>query len=162
MANAMRKIGAYLGLVDDPLDGDPGYSEERRLWPVPEPEAPMNTSNIDLREPPVQPFEFRPESAPVSAAAEPAVIHTIHPRSYNDAKRVGEEYRSGHPVIVNLTDMDDASARRIVDFAAGLTFGLRGTIERVTNKVFLLSPANVDVSNAPVVQQARDGFFNQS
>ncbi len=89
-------------------------------------------------------------------------IHTIHPRSYNDARRIGEEYRSGHPVIINLTEMDGADAKRVVDFAAGLVFGLHGSIERVTNKVFLLSPQNVDVRDAPAVRQARDGFFNQS
>ena len=58
--------------------------------------------------------------------------------------------------------MDDSDAKRIVDFAAGLVFGLRGTIERVTNKVFLLSPANVDVGAEARAQIAQDGFFNQS
>ena len=96
------------------------------------------------------------------ATAELNSIHTIHPRSYNDARRVGEEYRAGHAVILNLTEMADSDAKRIVDFAAGLVFGLHGTIERVTNKVFLLSPHNVDVRDSPAVRQARDGFFNQS
>ena len=89
-------------------------------------------------------------------------ITTLHPRSYNDARRIGEEFREGVPVIVNLTGMDDSDAKRIVDFAAGLIFGLRGTIERVTNKVFLLSPANVDVGAEARAQIAQDGFFNQS
>ena len=88
-------------------------------------------------------------------------ITTLHPRSYNDARRIGEEFRENVPVIMNLTEMDDNDAKRIVDFAAGLVFGLRGTIERVTNKVFLLSPANVDVA-AEARKLAQDGFFNQS
>jgi len=88
-------------------------------------------------------------------------ITTLHPRSYNDARRIGEEVRENVPVIMNLTEMDDIDAKRIVDFAAGLVFGLRGTIERVTNKVFLLSPANVDVA-AEARKLAQDGFFNQS
>ena len=88
-------------------------------------------------------------------------ITTLHPRSYNDARRIGEEFRENVPVIMNLTEMDDVDAKRIVDFAAGLVFGLRGTIERVTNKVFLLSPANVDVA-AEARKLAQDGFFNQS
>ena len=71
-------------------------------------------------------------------------ITTIHPRTYNEAKQIGESFRESTPVIMNLSDMDDSDAKRLVDFAAGLVFGLRGTIERVTNKVFLLSPANVD------------------
>jgi cell division inhibitor SepF len=90
-------------------------------------------------------------------------IHTIHPRSYNDARRIGEEYRAGAPVIINLTEMGDSDAKRIVDFAAGLVFALHGRIEKITPKVFLLSPVNVDVRDSPAVQQARDaGFFNQS
>jgi len=88
-------------------------------------------------------------------------ITTLHPRSYNDARRIGEEFRENVPVIMNLTEMDDIDAKRIVDFAAGIVFGLRGTIERVTNKVFLLSPANVDVA-AEARKLAQDGFFNQS
>jgi cell division inhibitor SepF len=89
-------------------------------------------------------------------------IETLHPRSYNDARRIGEEFREGVPVIINLTGMDDNDAKRIVDFAAGLVFGLRGSIERITNKVFLLSPANVDVGAEARAQIAQDGFFNQS
>jgi cell division inhibitor SepF len=88
-------------------------------------------------------------------------ITTLHPRTYNDARRIGEEFREGVPVIMNLTDMDDVDAKRLVDFAAGLVFGCRGTIERVTNKVFLLSPVNVDVA-AEARRLAQDGFFNQS
>ena len=89
-------------------------------------------------------------------------ITTLHPRSYNDARRIGEEFRDGIPVIMNLTEMDDVDAKRIVDFAAGLVFGMRGSIERVTNKVFLLSPDNVDVAAEARAQLAQDGFFNQS
>jgi cell division inhibitor SepF len=89
-------------------------------------------------------------------------IETIHPRSYNDARRIGEQYREGVPVIMNLSELDDPDAKRIIDFAAGLVFGLRGSIERITNKVFLLSPANVDVGDEARAQLAKDGFFNQS
>ena len=91
-----------------------------------------------------------------------ARIESIHPRSYNDARRIGEEYREGIPVIMNLGDLDDSDAKRIIDFAAGLVFGCRGSIERVTNKVFLLSPVNVDVGDQARAQVAQDGFFNQS
>jgi cell division inhibitor SepF len=89
-------------------------------------------------------------------------IETVHPRSYNDARRIGEDFRDGVPVIMNLGEMDDADAKRIIDFAAGLVFGLRGSIERITNKVFLLSPANVDVGDQARAQVQEDGFFNQS
>ena len=96
------------------------------------------------------------------ASAEITRIETVHPRSYNDARRIGEEYREGVPVIMNLSELDDADAKRIVDFAAGLVFGLRGSIERVTNKVFLLSPPNVDVGDEARAQIAQDPFYNQS
>ncbi len=99
--------------------------------------------------------------APVSAV-DLNRITTIHPHTYNDARRIGEEFREGVPVIMNLTEMDDVDAKRIVDFAAGLVFGLHGTIERVTNKVFLLSPVNVEVGAEARAQLAQTGFFNQS
>ena len=89
-------------------------------------------------------------------------ITTLHPRTYNEARTIGEHFRSGTPVIMNLTEMDDADAKRLVDFSAGLVFGLHGSIERVTNKVFLLSPPHVTVSAEDKERIAEDGFFNQS
>ena len=89
-------------------------------------------------------------------------IVTLQPRSYNEARQIGEEFREGTPVIMNLTDMDDVDAKRLVDFAAGLIFGLRGTIEKVTNKVFLLSPRNVEVTPEDKRRIAEGGFYNQS
>ncbi len=89
-------------------------------------------------------------------------ISTIHPRTYNEAKTIGEAFRAGTPVIMNLGDMDDADAKRLVDFAAGLVFGLHGTIERVTSKVFLLSPSDVEVAPAEKVKVPERAFFNQS
>jgi cell division inhibitor SepF len=73
-------------------------------------------------------------------------ITTLQPRSYNEARTIGERYRDGVPVIMNLTELDDAAAKRLVDFAAGLAFALRGSIDKVTSRVFLLTPADVEVS----------------
>lgn len=73
-------------------------------------------------------------------------IVTLHPHSYNEARPIGERYREGNPVIMNLTAMADRDAKRLVDFAAGLAFALRGSIDKITNKVFLLSPPNVEMS----------------
>ena len=89
-------------------------------------------------------------------------ITTVHPTTYNEARTIGEHFRDGTPVIMNLSEMDEADAMRLVDFAAGLIFGLRGTIERVTNRVFLLSPANVTVTAEDKAKIAEGGFFNQS
>jgi cell division inhibitor SepF len=89
-------------------------------------------------------------------------ITTLHPTTYNEARVIGEHFRSATPVIMNLTEMDESDAKRLVDFAAGLAFGLRGSIERVTNRVFLLSPANVTVTAEAKARIAEGGFFNQS
>ncbi|MGY1747925.1 cell division protein SepF [Modestobacter sp. SYSU DS0511] len=110
-----------------------------------------------------------PAAAPVLAPApEPAPkpdsyrITTVHPASYNEARTIGERFRDGMPVIMNLTDMEHADAKRLVDFAIGLTFGLHGSIERVTAKVFLLSPQDVDVTAEDKARIREGGFFNQS
>ena len=104
--------------------------------------------------------EPKPEPAP---APKPSYrITTVTPRTYNEARTIGERYRDGGPVIMNLTELDDADAKRLVDFAAGLIFGLRGSIERVTAKVFLLSPQDVDVTAEDKARIREGGFFNQS
>ena len=190
MAGAMRKMAVYLGLVED--HDDEGYDEyeeyeasrrsardsrssrssadygggyddrypSRSVRPIPDTRA-VRTFRSDA------PAPTRPTSAPLADRYAPPTmdlsrIETIHPRSYNDARRIGEHYREGVPVIMNLSELDDPDAKRIIDFAAGLVFGMRGSIERITNKVFLLSPVNVDVGDAARAQVAEDGFFNQS
>ncbi|WP_369346016.1 cell division protein SepF [Demequina iriomotensis] len=88
-------------------------------------------------------------------------IQTIKPRTYNDARLIGEAFRQGVPVIMNLTEMSDADAKRLVDFSAGLSFGLYGSIERVTTSVFLLSPAHVEIGIDEEPQQDQ-AFYNQA
>ena len=97
-----------------------------------------------------------------SPESSPYQITTLQPRSYNEARQIGEAFREHIPVIMNLTDMADEDAKRLVDFAAGLIFGLRGTIEKVTNKVFLLSPSSVAVSAEDKRRIVEGGFYNQS
>ncbi len=169
MPGTMRKMAVYLGLVEDDLVDDDYDAEPRtRSRDVSAPVAdvrPRTAPEVVVR-PAATAVAERPASTlrPTGTAAGADIyrITTLHPRSYNDARRIGEEYREGVPVIINLTGMDDNDAKRIVDFAAGLVFGLRGSIERITNKVFLLSPANVDVGAEARAQIAQDGFFNQS
>jgi cell division inhibitor SepF len=103
-----------------------------------------------------------PQPSSTSPSHELHRITTIHPRTYNEAKTIGESFREGVPVIMNLTDMDDSDAKRLVDFSAGLVFGLHGAIERVTNKVFLLSPASVEVASQEEERPVERTFFNQS
>ena len=164
MSGAMRRIGEYLGLLEDTgydeLDGD-GYDAQdpapaREARPDRAPRA-RSASVADISE------RRRPGPAPaVGVVAELSRITTLHPSTYNEARAVGEQYRDGTPVIMNLSEMNDADAKRLVDFAAGLIFATRGSIERVTNKVFLLSPPNVTVAAADKQRIAEGGFFNQS
>jgi len=116
-------------------------------------------AKIAVREPVAVVAEPTPAPAP---APQPYRITTLHPRTYNEARTIGERFRDGMPVIMNLSEMDDSDAKRLVDFAAGLSFGLRGSIERVTAKVFLLSPQNVDVTAEDKARIREGGFFNQS
>ena len=164
MSGAMRRIGEYLGLLEDTgydeFDGD-GYDAQetapaREARPDRAPRA-RSASVADINE------RRRSGPAPaVGVVAELSRITTLHPSTYNEARAVGEQYRDGTPVIMNLSEMNDADAKRLVDFAAGLIFATRGSIERVTNKVFLLSTPNVTVAAADKQRIAEGGFFNQS
>jgi cell division inhibitor SepF len=164
MASAMRKMAVYLGLVeDDHRYGDKYDSygeyedyEESGLSEAAEDADPRGSAGRDDYNG-YQAPEWRPEQP-----ADLTRITTLHPRTYNEARTIGEHFREGTPVIMNLTEMVDSDAKRLVDFAAGLIFGLRGSIERVTNKVFLLSPANVEVTAEDKARIAERGFFNQS
>lgn len=125
-----------------------------------------NSSNLavdpDYRAP-VTPIKRAPSSRDESSPMRK--ITTVHPRSYNDAKVIGESFRDSIPVIMNVTDMGEAEAKRLVDFSAGLVFGMGGSIERVTNKVFLLTPKNVEVlaeERAAAETPSSAQFFNQS
>jgi cell division inhibitor SepF len=166
MANAMRKMAEYLGLVDGGEYADQFGAYADADVPAYEEQTPMrsavNGQSFDYTNEVAQTSAY---SAPVRSAAPLSDVYritTLHPITYNDARRIGEEFRSGTPVIMNLSDMDEADARRIVDFSAGLAFGLHGSIEKVTKGVFLLSPANVDIGAAARAQLREDPFFNQS
>jgi cell division inhibitor SepF len=181
MPGAMRKMGVYLGLVEED-DGygdiDPHDRGSARGDYAPEPrgrgaELVRPTArdwNAD-HEPAAYRGDYagyadRGETGERGEYAEPDRstyrITTLHPRTYNEARTIGEHFRAGTPVIMNLSEMDDSDAKRLVDFAAGLTFGLHGRIERVTAKVFLLSPHNVTVTAQDKARIADGAFFNQS
>jgi cell division inhibitor SepF len=164
MPGAMHRMGVYLGLVEDDDYGDTdGYGHSAERMPARRDDYAEQRYPRDLgsessgyaagydNDP--RPYEeHRPPSYQITA---------LHPRTYNEARTIGEHFRTSTPVIMNLSDMDDADAKRLVDFAAGLTFGLHGRIERVTAKVFLLSPQNVTVTAADKAR-IESGFFNQS
>jgi cell division inhibitor SepF len=163
MSGAMRKIGEYLGLLEDTGVYDDEYDEQGyaelhqpRRASVPAKAQPAPVADISQRR-----RAHAPDGGP-SVISELSRITTLHPRTYNEARTVGENFRDGVPVIMNLSEMDDADAKRLVDFAAGLVFATRGTIERVTAKVFLLSPPNVSVAAEEKQRIVEGGFFNQS
>ncbi|WP_047690376.1 MULTISPECIES: cell division protein SepF [Kocuria] len=101
---------------------------------------------------PVTPIKRAPSTSRENAD-DMRTITTVHPRSYNDAKSVGESFRDGTPVIMDLTDLGEAEAKRLVDFAAGLVYALHGSIERVTTTVFLLTPSYVEVVDNTTPQE---------
>ncbi len=170
MSGAMRRIGEYLGLVEDLGVYDDYDTDERVATDAgSQPARPQR----DARPAAVSDLSERRGRAPSAGGglgaaqlpgtvAELSRITTLHPSTYNEARTVGENFREGTPVIMNLSEMDDADAKRLVDFAAGLVFATRGSIERITNKVFLLSPPNVSVAAEDKQRIAEGGFFNQS
>jgi cell division inhibitor SepF len=168
MAGAMRKMGVYLGLVEEDPERFEEYDEYDEYESSPRRDATPERAEQTRALHPVRDDRPTPAAAPAPRPAprhepvESYKITTLHPRNYNDARTVGEYFRDGTPVIMNLTDMEDSDAKRLVDFSAGLIFGLHGTIERVTAKVFLLSPANVVVTAEEKARLAEGGFFNQS
>jgi cell division inhibitor SepF len=159
MGGAMRKMGVYLGLLEDTERYEDEYyehDEPRRSGDVEHAEPARPPAVADIAE------RRRAQQGPTGVVTEISRITTLHPRTYNEARTIGENFREGVPVIMNLSEMDDADAKRLVDFAAGLIFGVRGSIERVTNKVFLLCPPNVTVAAEDKQRIAEGGFFNQS
>ncbi|SFP36214.1 cell division inhibitor SepF [Geodermatophilus dictyosporus] len=152
---ALRRAGATrLGLAQPPAAPvAPVSAGPARLGPV----GSAAAAGLAAREP----VAVAPEPAP-APVREPYRITTLHPKTYNEARAIGEAFRDGSPVIMNLTELDHADARRLVDFAAGLIFGLRGSIEPVTAKVFLLSPQDVDVTAEDKAKIREGGFFDQS
>jgi len=167
MASAMRKMAVYLGLVEDDHRFDDQYQDEYGT----EDEYDEYGTDLVAREDGSVAYSHFAEngdlpgdqhvSGPVQTT-DLTRITTLHPRTYNEARTIGEHFREGTPVIMNLTELVDSDARRLIDFAAGLIFGLRGSIDKVTNKVFLLSPANIEVAAEDKARIAERGFFNQS
>ena len=155
MADRLKKAAVWLGLVsdqdyrDEVTEGIDDVTEE--VVPAGGAAVPATVTELESRRP----------VATASRPADLSRIVTVHPRTYNEARTIGENFRDGIPVIMNLSEMEDADAERLVDFAAGLIFGLHGSIDRVTTKVFLLSPPNITVT-AEDKERIAGGFFNQS
>jgi cell division inhibitor SepF len=168
MAGAWRKTMKYLGLVEEDEFDESGSS----AIPEPEPVAVRSRSGE-----PASPVRRAPRAEPMTAPppmeAPEAIIRTIpqspsagtihraEPHRFNEARELGERFKDGIAVIMNLQQTDDAIARRLVDFASGLVFARDGKIELVANRVYLLTPANVEVSAEERERLREGGFYNQ-
>ncbi len=164
MGNPLKKTMVYLGLADE----EEAYEEQ--LAPTParahrerERERDRDRDQDEAAPAPVTPLR-RPVAVRQPSAGAVNEILTVHPKQYRDAQLIAESFREGVPVIINLSQMSDADARRLIDFASGLSLGLYGRIERVTSKVFLLSPENIAVSGHGGIAHAdpESAGFDQS
>ncbi|OLR94200.1 cell division protein SepF [Actinokineospora bangkokensis] len=160
-----RRGGRYRAEAD--LDEDYEPAERPRVRPapwVPTP-VPVDTGTrgslaVDARREP--PARTRPTEQPVPSGYPLGRVVTLHPTSYLEARTIGEHYRDGRPVIMNLTEMEDGDAKRLVDFAAGLAFAVRGSMDKVTSKVFLISPPNADPTAEDKRRLAEGGFAGRA
>jgi cell division inhibitor SepF len=180
----MQRVKVMLGLADDydeyedeyyedeAAAGDEAYAEPRQAPPYQSPygQEPASVRRL-TREPdlvrareaaPVRPPMAAPMPAAGQQGAAPAPqvrIHTVEPRSYSEAQSIADKFKAGQPVILNLTMTDADLSKRLIDFASGLTYGLSGGLQRVSDKVFMLTPSNVDVSAADKARLRDTGFL---
>jgi cell division inhibitor SepF len=162
--SALNKVMEYLGLVDGPEgatgEAKPKAGRDERVKPITT--TTSTTSTTSTNGVTVIGGRTPVEVEPILDLEPSYNIVTLHPRSYSDARQMAEHYREGNPVIINLDDMDESERKRLVDFASGLAFGLRGGIEKITSRVFLLSPANITVRTEDKAAYAQASFYNQS
>ncbi len=161
MAGVWRKTLMYLGLVEDddldeiaPVGGDERSSPQAAPRRLSRPDPAVMTQQASGPESTVR-------TIPQPRKASAGTIHRAEPKRFNEARDLGDKFKEGVPVIMNLQQTEDSIARRLVDFASGLVFGLDGKIELVATRVYLLTPSEVEVS-AEERERLRDtGFFNQ-
>jgi cell division inhibitor SepF len=182
-ADVWNRTLVYFGIAEEDEDWDEdGYATEEELersyrerpnvrrlssrrrsqrdfddWTDPEDDDRASTAVIRAERPP-------PRRAQLATVPTPSVrVHLVIPRSFNDAQQIADRFKDGTPVILNLQGTDQELSKRLIDFASGLTYALDGGMQRVADKVFLLTPRNVEVSaeeRARLLE--RGGFFNQA
>lgn len=166
MAGVWRKTLMYLGLVEDeeteaagPMpDEHPAAPRRGPVRRLAQPEQERGAAAADRTSQPAETL-VRTISRPRTASA--GSIHRAEPKRFNEARDLGEKFKEGVPVIMNLQGTEDSIARRLVDFASGLVFGLDGKIELVATRVYLLTPAAVEVSAEERERLREGGFYNQ-
>lgn len=157
-----KRTLAYLGLVED-YDDEYGDVADEAL-PVRQapgrPPEPHRAELSNVRR--LGPRPSEPLGSPSVRTVLSAKVHVTNPTTFNDVEEVGDRFRSEIPVIMNLAGASETVAKRLLDFASGLIYGLEGRIERVGDRVFLLTPKGVDVSTEERRRLTERGFFNQA
>jgi cell division inhibitor SepF len=167
MATMWRKTLAYLGLVEDYEDEyadmpDEATARPQRVGAASPPEPALRTEPSNVRRiSTARPME-PPMPAPQPVNGPSGKVHITEPSTFNDIEEVGDRFRNGIPVIMNLAGASESVAKRLLDFASGLIYGLDGRIERVGDRVFLLTPSGVEVSTEERRKLSERGFFNQA
>lgn len=177
----MHRVKVMLGLADefeDEYDDAYGASDEyedegdvdfdapaTHAYPSPYGSEPLSVRRVN-REPDVararDATPLRAVPSPMDRPAAPQVkIHTIEPRSYAEAQSIADKFKAGQPVIMNLLGTDAELCKKLLDFAAGLTYGLDGGIQKVSDKVYMLTPRNVDVSVGERVRSRGANVFGE-
>jgi len=181
LSDVWARTLVYFGIAEEEDWDDDGYLTEEQLaddyerqnvrrlparrsaaaaydddWTDPEPDA-QRTSILRPRSEPRRTRNLQPVQAPGTSR-----VHLILPRSFNDAQQVADRFKNGVPVILNLQSADSELSKRLIDFASGLTYALDGGMQRIADKVFLLTPSDVELSAEDRARMLERGFFNQA
>jgi cell division inhibitor SepF len=147
-----RRAMVYLGLVDEPEDDDVGMASR-----APDPAPGPNVRPLSRDDGPAAPRPTVVRTMPSASTA--ARVHVVEPRGFNDAQEVGDRLKANQPVILNLQGLDRDLQRRLIDFSSGLAYALGGSMSRVADQVFLLTPSNVEVSQEEKERLQARGLF---
>lgn len=167
MSGIFRRTMAYFGLVEDDEYDEFEEMEIEEDYPYEDPYS----SRSSIRRVERSPASDYPMSEPAKAHEAPSVrtigqvqprVHIVEPKTFNDAQNISDKFKVGIPVIINLQLLDQETSKRLIDFASGLTYGLDGGIQKVADRVFLITPANVQVSAEEHRRLREKGLFNQS
>ena len=161
MPGVWKKTLSYLGLVEDEEYDDGAEPEAAPVADVTPSVRRLGRAEAVTLHPASDPGATGVRTIPQPRPHPASTIHKSEPKRFNEARDLGDKFREGVPVIMNLQGCEDATARRLVDFASGLVFGLGGKIETVANRVYLLTPANVEVSAEERERLREGGFYNQ-
>jgi cell division inhibitor SepF len=176
LSDTWHRALVYFGLAED---RDPYAPETGSFQPEAELESRYrgrsNVKRLSKRRKSDEIEEIFPDDEPRRGAGKPRSgstgggnggsadrVHLVIPKSFNDAQQVADKFRDGIPVVLNLQSTDSELSKRLIDFTSGLTYGLDGGMQKIAEKVFMLTPRNVEISAEERASLIEKGFFNQS